>query len=907
MQKYWLVMLYCLLFSGVSPYGIFDALEAAILLEETPSWQSAGAFSASSLAAGDVSRNQHTDLVLGHRGHETEIYFNRTGRFDEMVSFGTGTITDTTAIALADMNGDGVPDLLHGNKGRFIQLFLHDGFQLDLVPVWTASVARLTTSIAVADMDQDGHLDLAVGNSFQRNQVYRNNGQGNLGEEPIWSSADAADTQAIAWADVDNDGFLDLLVANSHSLQLFRNAEGLLETEASWEVFLESQVNGMAPGDLDGDGFTDVAVAITGQNLVFCNRDGSLETTPCWISSDFAETNDVAWGDADADGDLDLAAANNGPNVIYENQGGMLLVDPVWFSADERNTQAVLWFDNGDGDPDLAAANDQAPSVIYLNLQDANTPPVAVAGPDQVIFLDETGLASTLLDGSTSFDADPGTVLVYQWTEDPKNPVPDTILDSAEPITTFRTNTPGVYQLLLQVSDGVVKSVPDVVTVRVEVSGNTAPVVFAGQDMTIDVGQTVVLSEARAGDFNDDELTFQWEEDSRNPQRGVLSDPAALQPSFTPVFPGVYQFRLTAFDGLVPSEPSQVTIIVNLPPFAHVPVAQTDDTVIRTEVGSEVVLSGVESFDPDPKDTLTFEWFEDSANLFVFDQLTDVSSATALFRPVFPGKYSFFLVVNDGFLRSAPAAVTVQVNAPGNSIPVAVLPGMLQVLPGEELVLDGSESFDPDDDPLTFRWTEDPANPELGTVAKVHAAKTVFQAMEEGTYTLHLTANDGIIDSETATISITVSSMIVPTQSSNGSDGGPCFLTAIARGSPLQHWLGPLRSFRDWLRHYPSGRSFIRWYYQSSPPLTQFVDQYPILREPLQMLLLVVIGISWIAIAGPVGDMIFILSLLATFLLCAYTPRNHLWGCASSGIATKRSNLKRTEQNGPVIEKENTI
>jgi hypothetical protein len=823
--------------------------QATIALEASPSWQSAGSFDASALATGDIDRNRLPDLVVGHRGHETEIYSNLSGRFADTVSFGTGTIDDTTAIIVADINGDGLPDLLHGNKSQLTLYYPHDGVRLRPVPAWSTMTARRTTSIAVADIDRDGDLDLLLGNAFQRNELYANDGHGELGSAPVWRSADATDTQDVAWADVDGDSYPDLLVANRDSLQVFHNAGGVLETVAAWQVTLSATVHAIAAGDVNGDGLPDLAVATTSENLLFCNRAGEFETTPCWVSTDTVETNDVAWGDPDADGDLDLAAANKGPNAVYENHAGILSPTPGWLSADSRNTKAVLWLDNGDGDPDLAAANSGAPSVVYFNSQDVNTPPVAHAGKDLVLFLDNDGVAQTLLDGTGSFDADEDDVLSFQWFALPTNPQPEVLDDPHSPTPQLVTTTTGRYRFQLVVSDGIVSSPPALVTVLVNSPGNTAPVVFAGDNLTAEINQDVVLAQATAGDFNNDALTFQWQEDPRNPQLGLLGDEQAvsLNPILTPLIPGGYIFTLTASDGTVSSTPSQVTVTVDDPLLNATPIADAGEDLMA-EVGNEVSLIGLESVDPDG-DILSYHWFEDANNPFAFGQLSDIDTPVALFKPTLPGTYVFYLVVNDGLVDSAPDAVTVRVNATGNSVPVAAIKTRTgQIQPRTSLTLDGSESSDADGDDLTFQWFEDPTNPSLGRISNPHIPKPLFQAEVEGLYRLFLLVNDGIVDSSPATLTVRVSTELPPPgDGSSDGDGNFCFITAITQGTIWQSWLQPLRLLRDrFLLPHHWGRRIVVLYYHSGPRLYRLVAEHQWLRGILQVLLLPVIAASWL-------------------------------------------------------------
>jgi hypothetical protein len=97
----------------------------------------------------------------------------------------------------------------------------------------------------------------------------------------------------------------------------------------------------------------------------------------------------------------------------------------------------------------------------------------------------------------------------------------------------------------------------------------------------------------------------------------------------------------------------------------------------------------------------------------------------------------------------------------GNSPPVADA-GPNQSLPGAQTVqLDGSASFDPDGDPLTFQWTR-----ESGPVVNLGnptAAVTTFLAAAGQVYTFRLTVKDSLGAQSIARVTITTANPAPPT------------------------------------------------------------------------------------------------------------------------------------------------
>jgi PKD repeat protein len=89
---------------------------------------------------------------------------------------------------------------------------------------------------------------------------------------------------------------------------------------------------------------------------------------------------------------------------------------------------------------------------------------------------------------------------------------------------------------------------------------------------------------------------------------------------------------------------------------------------------------------------------------------------------------------------------------------IAPLPAL--VLVNQPTRFDASASFDPDEFPLTYRWTfgDGSAASPTSTAAVQHTYSQV------GTYTATLVVNDGVIDSDPLSITVTVrdASVLLP-------------------------------------------------------------------------------------------------------------------------------------------------
>ena len=123
--------------------------------------------------------------------------------------------------------------------------------------------------------------------------------------------------------------------------------------------------------------------------------------------------------------------------------------------------------DNEDGFVDFAyvivgGGRDELPLTLEVALL-CNQPPVALAGDDQVVAVDDT----VVLDGSSSFDADLDE-LSYSWgfVSWPEGSETE-LLEPTSAVASFTADVEGEYVISLVVNDGFADSEPDYVTIEV--------------------------------------------------------------------------------------------------------------------------------------------------------------------------------------------------------------------------------------------------------------------------------------------------------------------------------------------------------------------------------------------------------------------------------------------------------
>ena len=391
---------------------------------------------------------------------------------------------------------------------------------------------------------------------------------------------------------------------------------------------------------------------------------------------------------------------------------------------------------------------DSAVATVSVTASAANVAPVANAGVAQSVVL-----GTITLDGSTSSDAN-GDALTYKWALLYKPTNSNAALSSisaAKP--TFAADLAGVYVFSLQVNDGKLDSA--VVTTTVTASAvNVAPVANPGAIQSVVLG-TVTLDGSGSTDANGDTLTYKWVLLAKPPgSSAALSSTTTAKPTFTADLLGVYVASLVVSDGKLSSELLTTTVsaaAANVAPVANAGPYQ--NMVVKTTA----TLNGTGSTDANTGDTLTYKWVMVSRPLASSATLSSDTASKPTFYADVVGDYVFSLQVNDGKLASNMSYVTVTAGA-ANVAPVANAGSAQTVARGATVTLDGSGSTDANNDVLIYRWTLTARPPGSAASLSVSSLqKPTFVADVAGVYVATLVVNDGSLDSNMATVPVSVS------------------------------------------------------------------------------------------------------------------------------------------------------
>lgn len=228
-----------------------------------------------------------------------------------------------------------------------------------------------------------------------------------------------------------------------------------------------------------------------------------------------------------------------------------------------------------------------------------------------------------------------------------------------------------------------------------------------------------------------------------------LDDPTAVMPTFVVDLHADYTVELVVTNAVgASSAPDQVVIsTVNTAPVAD---AGPDQALLV--LNQPVALDGTASTDDDG-DPLLYAWSLLGAPPESAAPLMNPTSATPTLTPDLYGTYTIQLVVTDVPLGAPSAPDTVMVSF-DNLPPVADAGHNDSVIVGETVYLDGGGSRDPNLDPLAFTWTFTTTPPESAAAFDATAAMPTFVADVPDTFTMSLTVNDGLLDSEADSVTV---------------------------------------------------------------------------------------------------------------------------------------------------------
>ncbi len=369
-----------------------------------------------------------------------------------------------------------------------------------------------------------------------------------------------------------------------------------------------------------------------------------------------------------------------------------------------------------------------------------NAPIPEITPTDSIIKFGESVNFSA--SGSTDSDADQ---LTYEWRID------GNVISTDEEFE-FSPTSDGVYTVTLTVYDQCTSATTETqITVEprvVSCEGNTAPIAVARESMSITQGDYVTFDGSGSYDADNDSLTYNW----TIPELGLNYTGDNVTTQFNQS--GTYTAVLTVSDGC--AEDTDDIVIVSVP---KVPGGcQGDDVPPIAVAGSDITVNPGETFVLDASgttdsevspDDLKYKWSIDAVNFKSNDKITSSSIGT-------PGQYLAKLNVEDSCSSSSDELLITVKGGGGvnpcvlNDAPAAIAGPDITVNEGEPILLDGTNSFDPNGNTLNYQWEVF----DVGFTSTEPKASLIIDKV--GVYTARLTVRDQCaIDTDELQIRVT--------------------------------------------------------------------------------------------------------------------------------------------------------
>ena len=465
----------------------------------------------------------------------------------------------------------------------------------------------------------------------------------------------------------------------------------------------------------------------------------------------------VLAGDSDPDGDdidvLVVDDVNNG-NLNMNEETGAFTYDPEvdFFGTDSFTYRAV--------DPDGAQSAEVTVTITVNNVQDS---PVAVA--DAYSTNEETELVIPEETGVLANDSDPdGDDIDVIITDGVDNGSLSMTQETGAFSYTPGADFNGTDSFSYQATDGTRQS--NTVTVTITVNNtNDSPTVDAGGPYTGTEGSDITLT--AVGDDPDlpgDTLTYAWDFDND----GQYDDASGASVQYPAIDgPATEIVRVRIRDSSNNEAFDNATITVN---NAN-PVIQTATSAPETPVESQSVSFSASATDAGSIDTLSYSWN--------FGDGTNGSGTSPSHTYTDNGNYTVTLTVTDK--DNATDTQTLMVN-------VGQVAPSLGAISGEVNINEGSTNtwsslltkarFDDVD--WSISWGDSTPN-STGSVNNDILTSTISSSHiygDEGTFTLRITATDDDVQTDEATLVVTVNNVnpVIQTVSTdNNQDEGTSF------------------------------------------------------------------------------------------------------------------------------------
>ena len=476
--------------------------------------------------------------------------------------------------------------------------------------------------------------------------------------------------------------------------------------------------------------------------------------------------------------DADASATYSGWAIVSGNTGGAFSINAstgvISTSATlDRETLAnyTLGLQVSDG------TNTSVTEILIINLSNVNdTPPIITSG--QVFTLPENASSGTNLFGTpaTVTDAD-GTTTYSGWTIVSGNTGSAFSIDASTGVisssATLDRETIASYTLGLEVSDGTNTSSAETVTINLSDINDTAPVVTAGQTLSVDEGalSSTPVGTVTATDADIGGAFSGWTISSGNSSgffainnsTGAITATGNIDYETTTS----YTLGITVSDGTNTSTAGNVIININNlndnPPSV---TAATLSIAENASIGSSV--GTISATDPDTSTPTLSNWNIVSGNTggaFSINPSTGVVTTNITLDEETTNTYTLGITVNDGVNSSSIQNITVNVTDINEHAPVIASGQSYSIsesaASGTSLSGISPTVTDADGTSTFSSWAIVSGNTggafSINSTTGVISTSTSLDRETTANYSLGITVSDGTLTSTQETIAVNLS------------------------------------------------------------------------------------------------------------------------------------------------------
>jgi len=409
-----------------------------------------------------------------------------------------------------------------------------------------------------------------------------------------------------------------------------------------------------------------------------------------------------------------------------------------------------------DGFVDGSSDEDQ---VTIVN--SPSTAPVVDVAPDLPTTADD--LTCTVTAESTDDDGDTVTY-TYKWYKDDILQSGETTIttDLSDTVSSTLTISGEIWKCVVTPNDGTVDGPADEDQVRVDNTVPTAPEVNVTPDSPLTTDNLICTVTTESTDVDGDTVTYtyKWYKDDilQSGETTITTDLSDTVSSTLTAKEETWKCVVTPNDGFVngPSDEDQVTVI-NSPPLVNSVEIDPDPAYTKTDLTA--VPSGWDDADGDAEG---YQWQWQKWDGLDWQDIAAATSDTLDSSNFVKGdQVKVICTPYDGSDAGGPVEDEITIS---NALPTADAGPAQGKYVNNLVTLDGSGSSDPDDDPLTYDWTQ--TDGSAVTLSDSTAVDPTFTPTVADTYTFSLVVNDGDLDSAPGTVLITV------TRPAGGGGGG---------------------------------------------------------------------------------------------------------------------------------------